>query len=206
MSAPSRRRLSPEQRREQLLDAALELAAGADLSALSVQEIAATAGVSEGLLYHYFDTREALLAAALQRAADRLIARLDVQSTASPLESLVAIFSAYLDHVQAEPTAWRAVLQARSGPLAEIGAAVEEHLRELTLRELGVEEPTAVLRAVIEGWAAFEREACLIWLEERTLPRTALEDVLESSFLTALQAAARHDEQARQVMVRLGIG
>ena len=89
--------------------------------------------------------------------------------------------------------------------MAEIGASVEHHLRELTLRGLGVQEPTAVLRAVIDGWAAFEREACLVWLEDPTLPRAALEDVLQSSFLTALQAAARHDEQARDVLARLGM-
>lgn len=204
MSPPARRRLDPGQRRDQLLDAALELAAGRDLAALSVQEIAQHAGVSEGLLYHYFPTKDALLVAALQRAADRLIAMLEIDAAGS-LEALEAGFQAYLDHVQADPTGWRAVLQARSGALAEIGASVEHHLRDLTLRGLGVEDPSPVLRAAIDGWAAFEREACLVWLEQPGLPRAALEDMLQTSFFTALQAAARHDEQAREVLVRFGM-
>jgi DNA-binding transcriptional regulator YbjK len=55
--------MSSTERREQLLDAAVELAAGGDLSALSVRDIAAHAGISEGLLFHYFPTKDALLLA-----------------------------------------------------------------------------------------------------------------------------------------------
>jgi AcrR family transcriptional regulator len=52
-------------------DVAVELAAGGDLSAVSVQDIAARAGVSEGLLYHYFPNKDALLLAAVRRAGRR---------------------------------------------------------------------------------------------------------------------------------------
>lgn len=203
MSPPPRRRLSPAERREQLLDTALDLAAGTDLSALSVQEIAARAGVSEGLLYHYFPTKDALLLAVLQRAADALMATLDVAAQGSTLESLRAGLAAYLDHVQADPTGWRVVLQAHTGALAEIAVAVEQHGRNLTLRSLGVDEPSPALRLALDGWAAFEREACLTWLDHPDLGRDAVEDLLESSFLAALGAAARHDDQAQAVLQRL---
>jgi AcrR family transcriptional regulator len=69
MATPDRRRLAPERRTEQLLDAALTLAAGGDLAALSVEDIAREAGVSVGLLYHYFPTKQALVTAAVRRAA-----------------------------------------------------------------------------------------------------------------------------------------
>ena len=107
------RRLTPERRRAHLLDAAAELAAGRDLATLSVEEIAAHAGVSEGLLYHYFPTKQALLVAAVRRAADAMLAALDAVPTGPPSDALSRGLSAYLDHVQADPTGWRALLQAR---------------------------------------------------------------------------------------------
>jgi AcrR family transcriptional regulator len=198
-----RRRLDPARRREQLLDAAVELAAGRDLTLLSVQDIAAHAGVSEGLLYHYFPTKDALLVAAVQRAADALTAALDGAAHGPPIAALTAGLAAYLDHVQADPTGWHAVLQARSGALADIGASVEEHARRLTLTALGISDASPVLEAALDGWAALEREACLTWLRHPGMPRSAVEDLLMSSFLASLDAAARHDEQARAVLERL---
>lgn len=204
-AASRRRRMSQQQRREQLLDAAVELAAGRDLAELYVQDIAARAGVSEGLLYHYFPTKDALLLAAVQRAADAMMSALDAAAEAPARDALIMGLAAYLDHIETDPTGWRAVLAAHSGVLAEIGAAVEEHSRRLTLRGLGVEEPSPALRAALDGWAAMERSACLTWLDHPQLPRAALEDLLVSSFLAALHATARHDEQARNVLERLSL-
>lgn len=203
MAPPPRRRLAPAARREQLLEAAVELAAGRDLTLLSVQDIAAHAGVSEGLLYHYFPTKDALLAAAVQRAADALTMALDGAAQGSPLVALSAGLGAFLDHVQADPTGWRAVLQARSGALADIGAAVEAHGLRLTLDALGVADPSPVLQAALAGWAALERAACLTWLGHPDMPRAAVEDLLLSSFLASIDAAARHDALARSVLEAL---
>lgn len=200
MDATPRRRLDPARRREQLLDAAVELAAGRDLTLLSVSDIAAHAKVSEGLLYHYFPTKDALLVAAVQRAADALLTALDGAAGGTPQSSLAAGLGAFLDHVQADPTGWHAVLQARTGPLAEIGEAVEEHGRRLTLASLGIEHASPLLRAALDGWAALEREACLTWLRHPEMSRPAIEDLLMSSFIAGIEAAARHDAQAQEVL------
>jgi AcrR family transcriptional regulator len=66
---PTGRRLTADQRRKQLLDAVSTLAADPDVEALSVEELAAHAGVSEGLLHHYFPSKQALVLAAVRRAA-----------------------------------------------------------------------------------------------------------------------------------------
>ena len=203
MAGTPRKRLDPAQRRTQLLDAAVELAAGGDLGQLSVQEIAAHAGVSEGLLYHYFPTKDALLAAAVQRAADAMVAALDEAVEGPPEQAVTRALAAFLDHVQADPTGWRAVLQARTGPLAEIGTAVEAHGRALTLTALGITDPSPVLRGALDGWAALEREVCLAWLAHPDMGRAVVEDLLLSSFLGALTAAARHDPQSQAVLARL---
>lgn len=56
-----RRREQAEWRREQLLDAALKVFAEKGTDGASVKDIAAAAGVTQGLLYHYFEGKDALL-------------------------------------------------------------------------------------------------------------------------------------------------
>src|SRR5689334_18483272 len=68
----SRTRLSPEQRREQLLDLGVQLIADRQIEELSVDLLAEQAGVSRGLLYHYFGGLRGFLHAVLRRMADEL--------------------------------------------------------------------------------------------------------------------------------------
>jgi AcrR family transcriptional regulator len=171
---------------------------------LSVRDIARHAGVSEGLLYHYFPTKDALLEAAVQRAADALTEALDLAAQGPPSAALAAGLQALLDHIESDPTGWRAILQARTGSLAEIGASVEEHGRRLTLKLLDIEAASPLLQAALDGWAALERECCLAWLSSDDISRAALEGVLHRTFFAAIEAVAEHDAQAQTVLRRLG--
>lgn len=60
------RREQAEWRREQLLDAALRVFAGKGVAGASVKDIATAAGVTPGLLYHYFPSKEAVVVALLR--------------------------------------------------------------------------------------------------------------------------------------------
>lgn len=59
------RREQAEWRRERLLDAALEVFVEKGLDRATVKDIAASAGVAPGLLYHYFESKDAVVAALL---------------------------------------------------------------------------------------------------------------------------------------------
>lgn len=56
-----RRRLSGDERRSQLARAAIDVIADIGFAAATADAIAEKAGVSKGLLWHYFDDRDALL-------------------------------------------------------------------------------------------------------------------------------------------------
>ena len=56
-----------ERRRNQLVDAALDLFAERGIEATRISDIAQRAGVAQGLLYHYFSGKEALLQAIAER-------------------------------------------------------------------------------------------------------------------------------------------
>ncbi|HET6320163.1 MAG TPA: TetR/AcrR family transcriptional regulator [Chloroflexota bacterium] len=61
------RREHAEARRLQLIDTALDVFAAKGLEAATVKDLSDAAGVAQGLLYHYFPSKEALLEAVLER-------------------------------------------------------------------------------------------------------------------------------------------
>jgi AcrR family transcriptional regulator len=63
----STRRRQAEQRRLQFIDTALDVFATRGFDGTSVKDLSEAAGVTQGLLYHYFPSKEALLEAALER-------------------------------------------------------------------------------------------------------------------------------------------
>lgn len=75
MTTTTRTRLTPDQRREQLLELGLELFAGHTIEDISIDRLSEEAGVSRGLLYHYFGSKQGFHEAVIQRAADDLIAQ-----------------------------------------------------------------------------------------------------------------------------------
>lgn len=61
VSTPNQRELQAQERRNQLIETALKLFAEKGMEHTTVKDIAETAGVAQGLLYHYFRGKEELL-------------------------------------------------------------------------------------------------------------------------------------------------
>ena len=91
-----RTRLTPEQRREQLLDLGIRLFANHSLDEISIDVVAREAGISRGLLYHYFGDKMAFREAVVRRAADALVAQTAPPETGEPVERLLASMTAVL--------------------------------------------------------------------------------------------------------------
>ena len=66
-TTPKYKRLDPAQRREQMLDAANDLFAERGYEEVSVEDIARAAGVTRGLVHHYFGGRTEVYIALLER-------------------------------------------------------------------------------------------------------------------------------------------
>ena len=67
MKQQTQRNLQAENRRNQLLDIALALFAERGIENVSIKDLAAEAQVAQGLIYYYFESKEALLEAVFQR-------------------------------------------------------------------------------------------------------------------------------------------
>lgn len=150
MPAQGRRRRRPyaprmptEERRQQLLDAALRVVADQGHHQVTMDTVAEQAGVTKPVVYSVFSSRSALLGALLEReqagAVAQVIAALHaahVDLARTPPDELFAgITQAYLDGVVAAPYRWRCILFAVEGAPAELRAAIDES-RELLRRVL----------------------------------------------------------------------
>ena len=108
----------------------------------------------------------------------------------SAAEKLNGAVDAYLAHVQAQPTSWRALLAARTGDAGAIADEVERRSHEFILQTLGVQTASPGLQIALAGWSAFERDACLTWLDNPDLDPPQLKELLYSTFTAALTAVA----------------
>ena len=63
------KRMTPDQRREAIVAAALDVAVRKGLASTTVRDVAAEMGTSSGLIHHYFDSMDEVLAAAFERVA-----------------------------------------------------------------------------------------------------------------------------------------
>jgi AcrR family transcriptional regulator len=89
-----------EERQAQILEAALELFAEKGLHDTKVSEIAARAGVSQGTVYWYFDSKEELFEAAFMSQFDALVEPLYAvieDEERSAAENLLAVATASID-------------------------------------------------------------------------------------------------------------
>jgi AcrR family transcriptional regulator len=189
-----RHRLKPEQRRTDLLEAATTLTAAHGLDRLTMADVAAAAGVSEGLLYYYFPTRQALTVALVDRAAQRLMAALQAVPDGPPRAQLLGALDAYLRHVEEDPASWQVLLSpSQDAAVAAIHEQVEQASAALLGRALSTSALPPALALTLRGWLQFEQAVSAGWLQDRALPREQVVALLAGAFLGAAQAVAAAD-------------
>src|SRR3954452_16575840 len=115
MDEASRARMSTDERREQLLRAGVELLGRRGHDEVSIEEIAEAAGVSKGLLYHYFPTKKDFIVAAIQRGQRQLTELLRPAPGLETEAQLDASLDNFLDYVEEHATAYNAIFRGGSG-------------------------------------------------------------------------------------------
>lgn len=131
--ARPRTRLSAAERRRTILDAALELFGARGYEGVSVDQIAAAAGINVSVIYRHVDSKEALHAAVLEEQWQSLLAYQAelIVETPPGRERLRVAFSSFFEWCQANPLGWRLVFREVGGPPAVV-AAHERVLAQLS--------------------------------------------------------------------------
>ena len=125
-------RMPPEQRREQLIDAALEVILEHGYLGVSIEAVARTAGVTRPVVYDHFPDLPRLLHALVEREERYSLEQLEevVPAVASdaagrePVEVLAGAVRRFLAAVMERPTTWRLILL----PLDGTPDLVREHV------------------------------------------------------------------------------
>ncbi len=168
----SRTRLSPEQRRTQLLDLGVSLLATRSLDELTIDLLAEEAGISRGLLYHYFGTKHDFHEALVRRAIDDLVEQTAPPAGGDPLERLLASVAVYVDYVVANYEGYASIVKAAQGGNETLRRLYDGARAALTDRIFTADAQGEVLpdtpaaRLMVRGWAALAEELVLTWARE----------------------------------------
>jgi len=203
MKVCKRSRMTNDDRREQLLRAGSDLLGHRYYEDVSIDEIARAAGVSKGLLYHYFPTKKDFLLAVLRREVDVVTALTAPDPELSPLEQIDASLGAFLAYADEHASGFAMIIRTRGGGDPDIRAVLDEaRARRIQTVLDGVTawlpSPSAVrdspaLRSAVQGWIFFVEGVLLRWLDERDLTRDQLRELFRGVLLDSLRAAAQLD-------------
>ncbi|WP_316776512.1 TetR/AcrR family transcriptional regulator [Streptomyces sasae] len=207
MSIGVRRRMGVDERRQQLIGVALELFSRRSPDEVSIDEIAAAAGISRPLVYHYFPGKLSLYEAALKRASEDLAGRF-AEPQEGPLGArLLRVMRRYFDFVDEHGPGFAALM--RGGPAVGSSAtnalidSVRQAAYEQILFHLDVTEAPARLELIVRSWISLAESTALIWLDGRRIPRGELEVQLVHDFAALAAVSAAYDEEMSALVKRM---
>ena len=181
-----RTRLAREERREQIVDAAIALFAGRDPAGVTFEEIADAAGVSRALVYNYFGDRHGLVEAMYCRSVDELDRRVGdaLSATRGLRDALAASVRVHLTFAAEAPAAYRHA----AGDIAFPRQAELEALRVEKLAGAfgGTTQATLLARGVLSS----VQDMVLWWMDRGDVEHDDALKVI-SSYLNGGIAAVR---------------
>ena len=170
MSSPRFSRLDPTQRREQILDAANALFAARAYDDVSIEDIASSAGVTRGLVHHYFGGRKEVYIGLLERLGAQREEELRPPRGRSARARVADSVSRWLDWTEANRTIWLATM-AHGEDIADlevkraVGDLVRRAVALLTAYHADIAEDSPRLRYALECWTGLNRAATRRWLD-----------------------------------------
>lgn len=186
----TRTRLSREARQDQLLELGAELFADRSYEDVHIEELSEVAGVSRGLLYHYFPTKRAFFAAMVRRESGRML-ELTAPDPAWPiLEGLRRGIESYLDYCQGHKTGVKAIFHGAASADPEIQAIIEDDMRvqeeRITSAIEPAGQPSELLQIAVRSWLHFMRNACHQWLDSTGTTRDEVRDLCAQALVGTL--------------------
>lgn len=168
---------------------------------ISIDDIAEMAGISKGLLYHYFPSKRDFYVETVRVGAAEMLERVRPPEGLDPAERLQRSLDAYLDYVESAPNAYLGLFRGGIGADPEVAAVIEDTRRALTHRileeGLSIESPRPVLRLTLRSWLGFVEAAVLDWLDHgRDVDRTLLRATMAIALTNSLQTVAQLDPES----------
>ncbi|TDW86627.1 TetR/AcrR family transcriptional regulator [Kribbella sp. VKM Ac-2566] len=179
-------RLRPDERRAQILAAARRVLLADPHRELTVELVAAEAGVSPALLFHYFGSKKKFQYAVIEEAAAEVMLRTAPDPSLPPDEQLRAGIRAFVRAVLEAPQLYRATLLMSAAGDPDV-RALHSDLRRVfsqwvisAVAERGI-EITPVVELACHGWQGYVEQTLLVWIDDPTVSPEALEHLCAQS-------------------------
>ncbi|MGW8380826.1 TetR/AcrR family transcriptional regulator [Streptomyces sp. ODS28] len=194
----ARRRLSTAERREQLLSVGSQLFAQSPYDDVLIERVASLAGVSRGLMYHYFPTKRDFFAAVVHRESERMLRLTQAVPGVPVREQIGTGLDTFLEYVERNAHGFRAFHRADAAGDPAVRRVYREGLaaQERQILEALAADPEfapgpgaghpAGLRLAVRGWLAFLVSVCLEWLDEPEMPRDEVRELCARALLGAV--------------------
>lgn len=198
MAGERRTRLSPEDRRAQLTALGVSTLSEQPLERLTIDQLSTAAGVSRGLLFYYFGSKQGLHQAVVLAARDAMLRATQPALELPPLERLHDTLSRLVHFVRDHRGTFYALVRGASAGDPEVRVLIDEartvHADRLlaVFRELGQPE-TELLRVAVRAWVAFAEEALIDGVLATELPADELVVFLERSATAVVDVVAPAD-------------
>lgn len=192
------RRLGVDERRAQLMDLGRRLFLEHPYDALSIDDIAREAGISKGLLYHYFPSKRHFYVATVEDAAAQLLETTKALPDLTPPEQAVRRIDAYLDFVETHAQAFVTLLRSGVGHDPEVTRVVDgtrEAFVTSVLDTIGVAD-RPIYRLAMRGWVGLVEAASLEWAERKLASRAVVQSLLLHTLRATIESARSLDPDA----------
>lgn len=174
--------MTPERRREQFINTALELYSQRPPEDVSIDDIVTAADVSRALFYRYFTNIRDLHIDALGSIVDELIHRLTLTAGADFRQQLHRALAEFVTFAETYASGYTALLRSGStistSDTDTLVGRVREHVVNLIREALGFAQPDPMLVMTLRGWVSVVETTILCWLDDHSIPREQLESWL----------------------------
>lgn len=132
---------------------------------LSVDEVATEAGISRGLLFHYFPDKTAFHDAVVSAAGRRVVRNTAPDEGLEPREALAQFVSRYYEQIDRRRESYLALVFG-GGPVSLDGGRVEDLRVAMAERVAAILSLDGAAWPVVHGWIAYVEARALRWSAE----------------------------------------
>ena len=156
--------MSPEDRRAQLVAIGVAALADRPLDQLNLEDLAAEAGVSRGLMFYYFESKQGFHREVVRAARDGMLNATEPQLDLPPLQRLHTTLTQIVAFVREHRSTFVSLVRGVASGDKEVRDVVEEAERIQTERVVAVFEELGVPQApllplALRSWVAFAEQA-----------------------------------------------
>ncbi|WP_427887349.1 TetR/AcrR family transcriptional regulator [Kribbella sp. GL6] len=163
-------RLTADDRKKQLVKIGLMMLRSKPIHELSIDEIASAAGISRGLLFHYFPSKRDYYVAVISAAGRRLLRVTKPDAALAPEQQLREMLTQFVAFIERRRTAYISFVRGAAGGddfAVEVYDETRAGLTKRILTYLGTPEvaddPTSAEYLRIHAWLSYTEDLAIEW-------------------------------------------